>query len=236
MTHNQPIKKILLVDDEQDLLEILSFNIEGKNYHVETATSALEALEKNINSFDLILLDVMMQGMSGFQFAEEIRRKRGCNTPIIFLTAKDTENDLLTGFSLGADDYISKPFSIKEVMARIQAVLNRTSNDTHFAESNTIAIADVVIDLPSKTVKANGEVVKLAKKEFEILQLLAEKPNYVFPRTTILDRIWKGEYDGGDRTVDVHITRLRKKLQNAHVQIVNRSGFGYSIVEKNIDE
>lgn len=230
VSNNTP--RILIVDDEQDLLEILSFNLEGKRYQVQTATSAIEALKFPIETFNLIILDVMMQGMSGFQMAEELRFKRGINVPIIFLTAKDSENDLLTGFSLGADDYISKPFSIKELLVRVQAVLNRSQNYETEAISNSITLENIVIDIPSKTVTVDGESIKLSKKEYEILQLLASKPDHVYSRSTIIDRIWRGEYQGGDRTVDVHITRLRKKLANANIQIINRSGFGYCIIKQ----
>lgn len=230
MTTHEP-KKILIVDDEQDLLEILSFNLEGRRYHVDTCTSAIEALTMPIEEYDLLILDVMMQGMTGFQMAEELRRKREIDVPIIFLTAKDSENDLLTGFSLGADDYISKPFSVKELLARVQAVLNRTQSGGSEEEEDEIHLANLSINIPTKTATVDGESIRLSKKEYEILQLLAEKPNHVFSRASIISRVWKGEYQGGDRTVDVHITRLRKKLKDAHVEIINRSGFGYCINE-----
>lgn len=225
-------KRILVVDDEQDLLEILSFNLEGHGFNVSTCTSAIEALSLPLEQFDLIILDVMMQGITGFQMAEEMRRKRNIDVPIIFLTAKDTENDLLTGFSLGADDYVSKPFSIKELMARIQAVLARTQPLEAEEGANNIVLANMQLDIPTKTVSVDGEPIKLSKKEYEILRMLAEKPDHVYSRASIIARVWEGEYQGGDRTVDVHITRLRKKLTNASVQIINRSGFGYCVTLK----
>ena len=189
--------RILVVDDEEDLCEILKFNLEIEGYEVDTAYSAEEALKKDLTVYNLLLLDVMMGEISGFKMARILRQdEKTANTPIIFLTAKDTENDMLTGFNLGADDYISKPFSIRQVIARVKAVLRRTSE-------------------------------KSKEKEIEILKLLLENKGNVFSREEILSRIWKDEVYVLDRTIDVNITRLRKKIGPYGKNIVTRLGFGY---------
>lgn len=222
--------RILVVDDEQDLLEILSFNLESWGYDVQCVTSAIDALALPLGQFDLFLLDVMMSGMSGFKLAEVLRKDRHLDTPIIFLTAKDTEADILTGFHLGADDYIAKPFSIKEVQARVNAVLARNKASSSSEESpDTLQLANMKIDMERKTVFIDGETITLTKKELEILCLLASQPDRVFAREEILAKVWRGESYVLERTVDVHIARLRKKVQAAHIQIVNRSGFGYCL-------
>lgn len=175
-TNNEKVRFcILIVDDEEDLREILTFNLESQGYLIACAASAEEALAKDLTKFDLLLLDVMMPGMSGFKLAEVIRKERKLTMPIIFLTAKDTENDLLTGFSLGADDYISKPFSVKELQARVHAVLNRAKEGmpAHGANSGKICVGDLEIDLMTKRAMLNGDDMILTKKELEILTLLA---------------------------------------------------------------
>lgn len=218
--------KILIVDDEADILEILQFNLENEGFTVDTAQSAEEALKKLADEHQLILLDVMMGGMSGFRLAEKLR-KGGNKTPIIFLTAKDTENDMLTGFSIGADDYISKPFSIKEVSARIKAILRRSSNTKNDTEQEDIIIEQLHINPETKQVILDEETILLTKKEFEILYMLAKNPSRVYTRTEILDKIWNDDEIVFERTVDVHITRLRKKLGSYGHYIMNRSGYGY---------
>jgi DNA-binding response OmpR family regulator len=219
-------KKILVVDDECDICEILSFNLENEGYEVSTASSAEDAIKCLSPECDLILLDVMMGGMSGFRFAEKLR-KEGNNVPIIFLTAKDTENDMLTGFSVGADDYISKPFSLKEVSARVKAILKRVPEEAGDATENTLVIDDLLIDTSSKEVKIDGSIIPLTKTEFEILFLLASNPSRVYSRNQIINTVWKETPYITERTVDVHITRLRKKLGNKSYYISNRTGFGY---------
>ena len=175
-------KRILVVDDEQDLCEILSFNLETEGYHVDTANSAEEALEMDVPSYHLLLLDVMMGGMSGFQMAKKLKENPvTANIPIIFLTARDTENDTVTGFNLGADDYISKPFSIREVMVRIRAVLRRTAEQNGTAEEpTTIGYQGLLLNLDKKTVSIDGENVPFTKTEFELLRLLLEEKGRVF--------------------------------------------------------
>ena len=223
------MKRILVVDDEQDLCEILKFNLETEGYEVETANSAEEALEMGIASFDLLLLDVMMGGMSGFQLAKQLKSNpMTANVPIIFLTARDTENDTVTGFNIGADDYISKPFSIREVMVRVRAVLRRTAEQTGDAdESKTINYQGLQLNLDKKTVSIDGEAIPFTKTEFELLRLFLEERGKVFSRQELIDRVWPKDVMVLDRTVDVNITRMRKKIGKFAKCIVTRLGFGY---------
>ena len=219
--------KILVVDDEQDLLEILKFNLETEGYEVATATSAEEALHLNLGDFNLLLLDVMMGGMSGFAMARKLKDNPSTAAiPIIFLTARDTENDTLTGFSLGADDYISKPFSIREVLVRVRAVLRRTA-DPSTQQSNTLRYQGIEMNLDKKTVSIEGEDIPFTKTEFELLHLLLDERGRVFSRQELIDRVWPKDVLVLDRTVDVNITRLRKKIGPYAKCIVTRLGFGY---------
>ena len=224
--------RLLLVDDEEDLREILTFNLAGEGYQVSTATNAEEALKMPLEEYHLLILDVMMPGMSGFKLAELIRRDKKLTTPIIFLTAKGTENDLLTGFNIGADDYMAKPFSIKELQARVQAILMRSLQGGLDFEESQIEIGTLLIDLDAKQVFVDGEPIDLTKKELEILILLARDPSKVFSREEILDRVWREDVFVMERTIDVHITRIRKKLRGSGIKIINRSGFGYCLVEE----
>lgn len=220
-------KRILLVDDDADITEILEFNLRNEGFETESVSSSEEALTKDLENFDLILLDIMMSGMSGYKFAETIRGK-DIQTPIIFLTAKNTENDLLTGFSLGADDYIPKPFSIKEVIARVKAVLKRTENaDVHSQTEERFVTGDFEIDFNLKEVLVNKEKIALTKTEFEILSLLAQKSTRIFSRAVIIDLLWSDAPYITERTVDVHVARLRKKLGAYGGLISNRQGYGY---------
>ncbi len=218
--------RILVVDDEPDLREILQCNLENAGYAVDTAASAEEALRLLGPQHSLILLDVMLGGMSGFRMAETLRKELKNDTPIIFLTAKDTENDLLTGFSAGGDDYIAKPFSLQEVLVRIKAVLRRTA--TKPASKTEVGGGGLSIDLERKLVSLAGEELHLSRKEFGILCLLARHPGRVFSREEILSEVWQGESCVLDRTVDVHITRIRRKLGEQGRRITNRLGYGYS--------
>ena len=224
--------RLLLVDDEEDLREILTFNLAGEGYQVSTAANAEEALKMPLEEYHLLILDVMMPGMSGFKLAELIRRDKKLTTPIIFLTAKGTENDLLTGFNIGADDYMAKPFSIKELQARIQAILMRSLQGGLDFEESQIEIGTLLIDLDAKQVFVDGEPIDLTKKELEILILLARDPSKVFSREEILDRVWREDVFVMERTIDVHITRIRKKLRGSGIKIINRSGFGYCLVQE----
>lgn len=220
--------RILVVDDEEDLCEILKFNLENEGYEVDTANSAEEALKMDISSYNLLLLDVMMGEISGFKLANILKKdKKTATVPIIFITAKDTENDTVTGFNLGADDYISKPFSLREVIARVKAVLRRTATVETEKAPEQITYQTLVIDITKKKVSIDGEEVALTKKEFEILFLLLQNKGRVFSREDILSRIWSDEVYVLDRTIDVNITRLRKKIGVYGKRIVTRLGYGY---------
>ena len=218
-------EKTLGVDDERDICEILEFNLLNEGYEVDVAYSAEEALEKLTPEHALILLDVMMGGISGYKLAEKLRRE-GNTIPIIFLTAKDTENDMLTGFSVGGDDYISKPFSIKEVSARVKAVLKRSATQQE-DRRECLVMNDLNIDFNAKELTIAGRVVSLTKTEFEIFALMAKNPTRVFSREDIIERLWKDAPYVTERTVDVHITRLRKKLGDHASLITSRPGYGY---------
>lgn len=217
--------KILIVEDDKDICEILEFNLANEGYDVTCAHSAEEGLKLLQENHALILLDVMMGGMSGYKMAEQLRKEQN-HTPIIFLTAKDTENDMLTGFSVGGDDYISKPFSIKEVIARVKAHTKRSGKN--FPDTNQyLHIGDLMIDFDLKEVQIESEKIALTKTEFEILSLLAQNPNRVFSRDRIIETVWGDTIYITERTVDVHITRLRKKLGDYREIITNRPGYGY---------
>lgn len=220
--------RILVVDDEQDLCEILKFNLETEGYVVETANSAEEAMTMDISSFNLLLLDVMMGEMSGFAMAKKLKENpMTANIPIIFLTARDTENDTVTGFNLGADDYISKPFSIREVLVRIRAVIRRTNETDDHTEPKILKYQGLEMDLDRKKVLIDGEDVPFTKTEFELLHLFLSEKGHVFSRQELIDKIWPKDVLVLDRTVDVNITRLRKKIGRFSKCIVTRLGFGY---------
>jgi two-component system, OmpR family, alkaline phosphatase synthesis response regulator PhoP len=219
-------KKILIVDDEEDLCEILQYNLGNEGYLIEVAHSAEEALKRNLNEIDLFLLDVMMGQMSGFRLADKIKKELKLDTPIIFLTAKDTENDILTGFSLGADDYLSKPFSINELTARVKAVLKRALLVKKKSSSN-IKYGNIELDTHRKRVLYNNERIELTKKEYEIIRLLLENQGKVFSRDDILEKVWGSEVIVTERTVDVNITRLRTKLGEYGAFLRNKTGYGY---------
>lgn len=219
--------RILVVDDEEDLCEILKFNLETEGYLVDTANSAEEALKLDLTQYNVLLLDVMMGEISGFRMASMMKKNKDtANIPIIFITAKDTENDTLTGFNLGADDYISKPFSLREVLARVKAVIRRTAGVQNKSNDQLI-FKDMVVDSGKKKVVIHGEEISLTKKEFEILLLLLQNQGRVFSREDILTKVWHDEVYVLDRTIDVNITRLRKKIGEYGKYIVTRLGYGY---------
>ena len=225
-------KRILVVDDEQDLCEILKFNLETEGYSVDTADSAEMALTLDIGSYDLLLLDVMMGEMSGFALAKKLKHDDATKEiPIIFLTARDTENDTVTGFNLGADDYISKPFSIREVLVRVRAVLRRTSKDNDDRQPSKLKYQGLELNLDNKTVCVDGENVPFTKTEFEILRTLLEDSGRVFSRQELINRIWPRDVMVLDRTVDVNITRVRKKIKDYARHIITRLGYGYFFEE-----
>lgn len=225
--------RILVVDDEEDLCEILQFNLETEGYTVDVAYSAEEALKKDITAYNLLLLDVMMGEMSGFRMARHLRENpKKANIPIIFLTAKDSENDRLTGFNVGADDYIAKPFSIREVLARVKAILRRIeSNKTVVDKAQHLFYENLEMHMDNKKVLLDGVEVPFTKKEFEILKLFLENKNRVFSRDEMLTRVWSDEVVVLDRTIDVNITRLRKKIGPYGKNIVTRLGYGYCFEE-----
>ena len=224
--------KILVVDDEEDLCGILKFNLEAGGYDVETAASAEEAMEKGPGRFDLLLLDVMMGGMSGYSMAKKLKENIATkNLPVIFITARDTEADMLTGFNIGADDYISKPCSLREVMARVNAVLRRTCQGQDQTQPDLIEYKGLVLDMNRKAVSIDGTDIPFTRTEFEILRLLLSEPGKVFSRQQLIDRIWRKDVIVLDRTVDVNITRVRRKVGRFSRCIVTRQGFGYLFEE-----
>lgn len=222
--------KILVVDDELDLCEILQYNLETEGYEVMTANSAEEALELPLHEFSLILLDVMMGEMSGFQMARKIKDNPATSQiPIIFITALDDEDNTVKGLNIGADDYVAKPLSMKEVKARVRAVLRRFNPSSQQREvtGSTICYGEIIVDLNTKTAKLDGEELALTKLEFELLSFFLRNPNKVFSREDLLARCWPQDVYVLDRTVDVNITRLRKKIGRYGKQIKTRIGYGY---------
>ncbi len=225
---------ILVVDDEPDLCEILSFNLETEGYKVTTATSAEEALQLDLTGFDLLLLDVMMEGMSGFAMARQLKQDEAtARIPIIFLTARDAENDIVTGFNLGADDYISKPFSIREVMVRIMAVLRRTSVAVHAeaSQAHVLEYQSLVLNTDNKKVSVDGREIAFTRIEYELLELLLKERGHVFSRADLIQQVWPSDVLVLDRTVDVNMARIRKKIGRYASNIVTRQGFGYYFEE-----
>lgn len=233
-----PMSKILVVDDEQDLCEILQFNLSQQGYDADVANSAEEAeVCLRSQAYDLVLLDVMMEGMSGFQLAERMKRDDAlAGVPIIFCTAKDTEDDTLRGFGLGADDYIAKPFRISELLARVKAVLRRSvaavpsveRKAEESAAASQLTCRSLVVDTVERRVYIAGEELILTRKEYDVLMLLMSHPGHIFSRDDILLKVWPDDVFVLDRSVDVCIARLRKKLGPEYARcIVSRSGYGY---------
>ncbi len=229
--------KILVVDDEQDLCEILQYNLENEGYEVYIANSAEEALTMPLTDYNLLLLDVMMGEMSGFQMARMLKNNPDtARIPIIFLTALDTEDNMVKGLNIGADDYMRKPVSIRELKARVAAVLRRThekpqADKTKDEEDCIVTYQTLRVDTSSKTVSLDGEKIALTKLELELLNLFLRKPNKVFDREELLKRCWPSDTYVLDRTVDVNITRLRKKIGKYGKQIKTRFGYGYTFEE-----
>ncbi len=222
--------RIMVVDDEFDLCDILKFNLETDGYQVATTHSAEEALEKDLSKIDLLLLDVMMGGMDGFTMARKLKENPAtANIPIIFLTAKTTENDKVNGLNIGADDYIAKPFSVREVLARVRAVLRRSAGNN--TEKQILKYQGLELNLDNKTVSIDGEEVSFSKTEFELLALLLREQGHVFSRQELINRIWPKDVLVLDRTVDVNITRMRKKIKDYAPHIVTRLGYGYFFEE-----
>lgn len=221
--------RILVVDDEETLCEALQFNLEVEGYAVDVAYSAEQALKLPLGSYSLILLDVMMGKMSGFKFAQILKSDPAtADVPIIFCTAKDCEDDMVAGLNIGADDYITKPYSIRNVLARVRSVLRRTSRVGDRNEvPAVVGYEGLRLDMQRKQCTIDGELVRLPRKEFEILAALLGSPGKVFTREELLSSIWHDDVVVGDRTIDVNITRLRQKIGAYGQHIITRSGYGY---------
>jgi len=218
---------ILIVDNEEDLCETIRFNLMKEGYQVDVAYSAEEALLTNIQEYNLILLDVILGEISGFKMAHMIRNDpKTAATPIIFLTSRDSENERITGFSLGADDYITKPFSVRELIARINAIIRRI-NANRIASIKVISYDRMILNLSNKQVIVDGNQIRFTKKEFEILRIFLENKNRLFTREEILMRVWPEDAYVLNRTIDVNITRIRKKIGFYEKNIVTRLGLGY---------
>ncbi len=230
-------ERILIVDDEETLCEVLKINLENEGYDVDIAFSAEQALAYNLTSYSLIILDIMMGEISGIKMAKMLKADVTTeNIPIIFCTARDTEDDMVMGLNLGADDYIMKPYTIRNVIARVKSVLRRTSN--HKATLNTVNVVKkeknnelrvdgLILDLEFKRCTVDDKEVKLTKKEFELLAYLISHRGKICSREQLLSRVWSDEVVVLDRTIDVNITRLRQKIGSYGSYIVTRSGFGY---------
>ncbi len=224
--------KILVVDDEEDICEILQFNLQLEGFKVDVAHSAEEAMTLKLKEYNLILLDVMMGKISGFRMMQLMRQNDyTAHIPIIFITARDTENDVVTGFNLGADDYISKPFSIKEVVLRVKAVVRRTLEVNTPSKINSVWVDGLELNIDNKSVTVDNENVPFTKKEFELLLVLMQNPNKVLSREDLLKMVWSDDVCVVPRTVDVNITRIRKKIGKYGARIVARQGFGYSFTK-----
>lgn len=227
-------KRILIVDDEHDLCDILAYNLRANGYTTTTAHSAEEALKNGVCGCDLVLLDVMMPGMSGFDLAKQLKADpRTAQTPIIFLTAKDTEDDTLHGFGLGADDYISKPFSVREVIARVKAVLKRSTQPLE--TDNSMKYEGLEIDTNTKTITVDGRKADLTHTEYELLCLMLGHHDQMFTRQELLERVWPHDVVVIERTVDVNIARLRKKIDRYGACLISRTGFGYCFTTTQTD-
>ena len=225
-------ERILIVDDEETLCEVLKINLENEGYDVDTALSAEEALLLDLEKYSLILLDIMMGEISGIKMAKMLKADvTTADIPIIFCTARDTEDDMVMGLNLGADDYIMKPYTVRNVIARVKSVLRRTSGQktvtATIEKPNVLKIDGLQLDLEFKRCTVDGEEVKLARKEFELLAYLISHRGKICSREQILSRVWSDEVVVLDRTIDVNITRLRSKIGAYGSYIVTRSGFGY---------
>ncbi len=225
--------KILIVDDEESICEILQLNLQAEGYNVDVAYSAEEALKRDIASYSLLILDIMMGEMSGYKMLQILRSKEDtANIPVIFCSAKDTKDDTITGLNLGADDYIAKPFSSREVIARVKSLLRRANVQHEVAQVvDSIEFETLSMNLSRKQCMLDGEEIAMTKKEFEILALLLQNKNVIFSRQDILSRVWDDEVVVVDRTIDVFITRLRKKIGVYGKHIVTRLGYGYGFYE-----
>ena len=221
-------ERILVVDDEETLCEVLRLNLENEGYDVDIALSAEEALKLDIRQYSLILLDIMMGEISGIRFAKILKSDVGtAGIPIIFCTARDSEDDMVKGLNLGADDYITKPYTIRNVIARVKSVLRRTSGQKIADKHNRLAVDGLILDMDLKTCSVDGNEVNLTKKEFELLAFLISNKGKICSRDQILANVWSDEVIVLDRTIDVNITRIRQKIGEYGACIITRAGFGY---------
>lgn len=221
-------ERILVVDDEETLCEVLRLNLENEGYDVDIALSAEDALKLDIRQYSLILLDIMMGEISGIRFAKMLKSDVGtAGIPIIFCTARDSEDDMVKGLNLGADDYITKPYTIRNVIARVKSVLRRTSGQKIADKHNRLAVDGLILDMDLKTCSVDGNEVNLTKKEFELLAFLISNKGKICSRDQILANVWSDEVIVLDRTIDVNITRIRQKIGEYGACIITRAGFGY---------
>lgn len=226
------VERILIVDDEETLCEVLKLNLENEGYDVDIALSAEEALTYNLQTYSLILLDIMMGDISGIKMAKMLKADIStADIPIIFCTARDTEDDMVMGLNIGADDYIMKPYTIRNVIARVKSVLRRTSGQkicaTPTEKTSILQVEGLQLDLEFKRCTVDGQEVRLARKEFELLVYLVSHRGKILSREQILSHVWSDEVVVLDRTIDVNITRVRSKIGTYGSYIVTRSGFGY---------
>jgi len=220
--------RILVVDDEEDLCEILQFNLENAGFKVDVAYSAEEALLTDLSVYNLLLIDVMMGAISGFKLAHIVRKEPVTSSvPFIFITAKTNENDRFTGLAIGAEDYISKPFTVHELIERVKSVISRLREKKQLKIKQNLLYNNLEMRLKSKKVLLNNIEITLTKKEFDILRLFLENRNHLFTRNEIFSLIWSGEKEISNRTIDVNIMRLRKKIGSYEHNIVTRLGYGY---------
>ena len=227
-------KRILLVDDEPLILKGLKFTLEQEGYEILTAADGEEALKVFAgNAVDLVLLDVMLPKLDGIQVCQRIREQS--NVPILMLTAKGEDMDKILGLEYGADDYMTKPFNILEVKARIKTILRRASQAVQPEEKKVIRVHDMEVNVVNRSVTLGGREVRLTAKEFDLLQLFIQNRGKVFSRETMLETVWKYDYMGDARTVDVHIRRLREKIERNPTQpefIFTKWGVGYYFTDK----
>lgn len=222
-------KKILVVDDEKSIADILSFNLKNEGFEVISAYDGNEAVNKALtDSPDLMILDVMLPKKDGFQVLKEIRRQT--EIPVIMLTAKEEEEDKVCGLNLGADDYMTKPFGMKELLARVNANLRRIDYLSSSSDNEYIVSGDLIIDLNKYEVSKNGQVIDLTLREFELIKFLSMQPEQVYTREQLLEEVWGYEYYGDIRTVDVTVRRLREKVEDEtgdYKYVITKRGVGY---------
>lgn len=218
--------RILIIDDERDICDIVRYNLQSAGYEADVAESAESALRLGPEKYDLLLIDVMMPGMSGFDLARHLRQEVGTQVPIIFMTARDSEDDTLQGFGLGADDYVAKPFSVRQLMARVKAVLQRAGGSAQ-ADAKLVCFGPLRMNLADKSARMGDEALQLTRTEFQMLHFFLTHQGEVFSRQQLLERIWPSDVIVTERTVDVNITRLRKKLGPLAAHLTSRQGYGY---------